>query len=66
MSTMNELINQPEEELRINLEQLSREIYELKSELSVSRKLDKPHELKEKKKSRARILTALNKQKAKK
>ncbi|PCI96079.1 50S ribosomal protein L29 [Candidatus Aerophobetes bacterium] len=66
MSTMKDLIGQPEEELRFSFEQLSREIYEIKSELRVSRKLDKPHELKEKKKTRARILTALNKQKAKK
>ncbi len=47
------------EELKVLYHELSREIFQLKNELAVSRKLDKPHLLKEKKKERARALTFL-------
>lgn len=65
MSAMQEIINQPETELKLQLEQLSKEIFEMENELRVSRKLDKPHELKERKRKIARILTALNQKKGK-
>jgi large subunit ribosomal protein L29 len=39
---------------------LSKEIYEMKTEFSIARKLEKPHLLREKKKDRARVLTAIN------
>jgi large subunit ribosomal protein L29 len=39
--------------------QLDREIYVIRNELSWNRKLEKPHRLKEKRKSKARILTML-------
>lgn len=61
MLDMKELISQPEAELRAKHEQLSGEIFELRNELRATGKLVKPHELKEKKKDRARLLTALNK-----
>ena len=54
-----ELMNQSVEELQMHYQELCRDIFELTSERSVSRKLEKPHELKEKKKDRARILTIL-------
>jgi large subunit ribosomal protein L29 len=38
---------------------LDREIYVIRNELSWNRKLEKPHRLKEKRKSKARILTML-------
>ena len=60
-----ELINQPEEELQAQYEDACRAIFELTNELRVSRKLEKPHELKEKKKDRARILTVLRQKKSK-
>ncbi|MDJ0651563.1 MAG: 50S ribosomal protein L29 [Simkaniaceae bacterium] len=60
-----ELINQSNEELEAQYEDICRDIFELTNELRVSRKLEKPHELKEKKKDRARILTVLRQKKSK-
>lgn len=64
MLKASELINQANEELEAQYEDICRDIFELTNELRVSRKLDKPHELKEKKKDRARILTVLRQKKA--
>lgn len=47
------------EELIVKSEELLAEIFELSSELSMTRKLEKPHLLRAKKKERARVLTAL-------
>ena len=58
-----ELINQTAEELERQHEDLCRDIFELSNELCVSRKLEKPHQLKEKKKDRARVLTVLRQKK---
>ena len=55
-----DLINQTIQELEAQHEQLCREIFEVTNELRMSRKLDKPHLLKEKKRARARILTVLS------
>lgn len=60
-----EMINLSDEELEARYEDLCRDIFELTNELRVSRKLEKPHELKEKKKDRARILTVLRQKKSK-
>ncbi|NRA90070.1 MAG: 50S ribosomal protein L29 [Simkaniaceae bacterium] len=54
-----ELINLSVEELEGQYEDICKDIFELTNELRVSRKLEKPHELKDKKKDRARIKTAL-------
>lgn len=54
--TMND---QSAEELKILYHDLSREIFDLSNELSMARKLDKPHLLRAKKKDRARVMTAL-------
>lgn len=59
------MINLSDEELEARYEDLCRDIFELTNELRVSRKLEKPHELKEKKKDRARILTVLRQKKSK-
>ena len=59
------LVNQSIEELEAQHEDLCRDIFMLTNELRVSRKLDKPHELTEKKKDRARILTVLRQKKTK-
>ncbi|MCP5503818.1 MAG: 50S ribosomal protein L29 [Chlamydiales bacterium] len=64
MLKASELINQSDEELEAQYEDICRDIFELTNELRVSRKLEKPHELKEKKKDRARILTVLRQKKA--
>jgi large subunit ribosomal protein L29 len=60
MLKVKELVNQPENELEAQYEQLSRDIFILQNELKMSKKLEKPHELSQKKKDRARVLTALN------
>jgi large subunit ribosomal protein L29 len=46
-------------ELMVMNQDLEKEIFALRSELSVQRKLDKPHLLKIKRKERARVLTLL-------
>lgn len=59
MLKMEDLKNKGSEELVALYQGLSREIYGLRCELKVARKLEKPHLLHEKKKDRARVLTAL-------
>ena len=52
-----DLRDQTVEELATLHRDLSREIYDMKSELRIARKLDKPHLVREKKRDRARVLT---------
>ena len=54
-----EFKNQSVHELQAAAKDLGRELFLLRSELSVNRKLDKPHLLKQKRKDRARVLTFL-------
>ena len=60
MLKVDEIIGQSVQELEALYRQLSEEIFSLSNELRMSKKLEKPHKLKEKKKDRARVLTALN------
>lgn len=55
-----ELKDQSVEELEALYQDLSRELFQMKNELSVTRKLDKPHLIGHKKKERARVMTLLN------
>lgn len=48
------------EELHVLLEEGAKERFELRNELGMSRKIDKPHRLRELRKEKARILTVLN------
>lgn len=48
------------EELKVLYRELSKEIFDMRNEKAISRKLEKPHLLKEKVKDRARVLTFLN------
>lgn len=57
--------NMSEEELVQMHRQISEEIFVLKNGLSYVRKIEKPHLLQQKRKERARVLTALNKKKRK-
>lgn len=59
MLKMKDLTKQGKKELMALYQDLSKEIYGLKCELSIARKTDKPHLLREKKKDRARVLTVL-------
>lgn len=54
-----ELKDQSVKELTAHLHVLDREIYQLRNELATQRKLEKPHLIKEKRKTKARILTIL-------
>lgn len=54
-----ELREQSAEELKTLCGDLSKEIYDLKNELSTARKLEKPHLLRTKKRDRARVMTVL-------
>ena len=51
------------EELEAMANDLLKELYELKCALSLDKKIDKPHLILEKKKTRARILTVLREKK---
>ncbi len=57
---MEELLDQSNEQLEALLNDLSHEIYEMRCEIAVARKTDKPHKIKEKKKQRARINSILS------
>jgi large subunit ribosomal protein L29 len=54
-----ELKEQSVEELKVLCGDLSKEIYGLKNELRTTRKLEKPHLLREKKRDKARVMTVL-------
>lgn len=57
---MKELQDQSTDELRALFQDLSKEIFEHKNEISTTRKIDKPHLVGAKKRTRARILTIMN------
>jgi len=65
MKKMKELLDQTSDELRALFQDLSKEIFEHKNEISTTRKIDKPHLVSSKKRTRARILTILNQRKEK-
>ena len=52
------------EELNVSLLEVSKEIFKTRNEKNQNKKLDKPHQLIEMKKKRARILTILNQMRA--
>ncbi len=55
-----DLKKQNVDELKAVYHDLSKEIFEIKTEFSITRKLEKPHLLRDKKKDRARVMTAIN------
>lgn len=57
--TKTELLDQAIHELEAAALVLDRELYALRNELSVNRKLEKPHLIKAKRKEKARVLTML-------
>ncbi len=59
-----ELREKSEKELQTQVDDLSREMYQMYCELSISRKLDKPHQVREKRRDRARLLTILHEKRA--
>jgi large subunit ribosomal protein L29 len=59
MTKIQELRDQSVEELKALSHDLSREIFAFRNEVKVTRKVEKPHLLREKKRTRARVLTLL-------
>ena len=55
MSNIEELRDLPIDQLEVLLEDLEKDIFQLKNQLKMNRKLEKPHELKDKKKDLARV-----------
>lgn len=50
---------QEHEKRKARIVELDRELFDLRNELAVNKKLDKPHLIKAKRKEKARILTAM-------
>lgn len=59
MRKMDQWKDQTVEELKILHKELSRDVFELNNEIMLSRKIDKPHLVRQKKKDRARVLTLI-------
>lgn len=53
------LRDQSEEELNAQCDDLSKEIYQLRNEFKITRKIEKSHLIRDKKRDRARVLTVL-------
>lgn len=65
MVALSELRNQSKEELKALFSDLSKEIFKLRNEVKMTRKIEKTHFIKEKKKIRAQIMTVLREQEIK-
>lgn len=59
MDRMMDFKDQSVEELKALYHDMAKDIFEMKNELKMTRKLDKAHLLRKKKKDRARVLTLL-------
>ncbi len=59
MAKAKELRDQAPEELKALYQDLSKEIFQLRNEMKVTRKVEKPHLVRAKKKDRARTMTIL-------
>ena len=60
MTKAKELRNQSESELKALYQDLSREMFQLRNEMKMTRKMEKPHLVRIKKKDRARVMTILS------
>ncbi len=59
-----DLRDQTVEELKANLHDLRRELFELVNEYKMNKKLDQPHRLREKRRDKARLLTVIKEKQA--
>lgn len=59
MAKAKELREHSKEELKALYQDLSKELFQLRNEMKVTRKMDKPHLIRSKKKDRARVMTIL-------
>ena len=65
MTKLSELRNQSAEDLKTLFETLSKEIFQLRNEFKITRKIEKTHLIKEKKRKRAQIMTILREEEIK-
>lgn len=65
MAKLSELRDQSGPDLKVMIGELSKEIFQLRNEFKVTRKIEKSHLIKEKKRTRARIMTILREQELK-
>ena len=63
MKKREEIKSMTDEQLKNLVEDLEKELFELKNHLATTKKLEKPHLIKEKKKQKARALTLLSERK---
>jgi large subunit ribosomal protein L29 len=59
MAKAKEFRDQSPEELKALYQDLSKELFQLRNEMKVNRKMEKPHMVRIKKKDRARVMTIL-------
>lgn len=59
MVQIKELKNQTEQELKALYQDLSKELFSLRNDRQIARKVEKPHLMKDKRKDRARVMTVL-------
>lgn len=59
MAKAKELRDQSTEELKALYQDLSKELFQLRNEMKISRKMEKPNMVRIKKKDRARVMTIL-------
>ncbi len=59
MVKVKELKSQSTEELKAGLVDLSKQLFQLKNQFKLEKKLDQPHRLRELRRDRARILTVM-------
>jgi large subunit ribosomal protein L29 len=59
MAKANEFRQQSQEELKALYQDLSKELFQLRNEMKVTRKMEKPNLVRIKKKDRARVMTIL-------
>jgi large subunit ribosomal protein L29 len=59
MTRVKELRDQTTEELRAIYQDLSKELFQMRNEMKVTRKIEKSHLMRAKKKDRARVMTIL-------
>jgi large subunit ribosomal protein L29 len=60
-----EMRDQPDNQLEILIEDLEKEIFELRNELVMTKKIEHPHLIKQKRRDRARAITILSERKMK-
>jgi large subunit ribosomal protein L29 len=65
MAKAKELRTQSKEELKALYQDLSKELFQLRNEMKMTRKIEKPHLVRSTKKDRARVMTVLREQEIK-